>query len=147
MRSRLIVGLHKTANDYRRSELAKIHIAKAQLGLDDDTYHDILWTLSRVKSSADLDSQGRFKLLAHFRSLGWKSSRKKRGKNNDPKSRKIWSLWYQLKDAGLIGSATARALRSEIKKLTGCDDLKFCSEAQKSHVIEVLKKWLDRARK
>jgi phage gp16-like protein len=60
------VGLHKTANDYRRSELAKIHIAKAQLGLDDDTYHDILWTLSRVKSSADLDSQGRFKLLAHF---------------------------------------------------------------------------------
>lgn len=134
----------RTADDYRRSELAKIHIAKKDLGLDRDTYEDILWTICRVKSSANLDSQGRFKLLKHFRSLGWKSSRKK-GKINDPKSRKIWSLWYQLKDAGLIGSATARALRSEVKKLTGCDDIKFCDEAQKSHVIEVLKKWLARA--
>jgi len=135
----------KSPSDYRRSELGKIHIAKAALGLDDDTYRDVLWTIGRVRSAADLDSQGRFKLLAHFRSLGWNASWKKKGKINDPKSRKIWSLWYQLKDAGLIGSATAKSLRSEVKKLTGCDDLKFCDEAQKSHVIEILKKWLERS--
>ena len=137
----------KSPADYRRTELAKIHIARAALGLDRDTYEDILWTICRVRSSADLDSTGRFKLLKHFRSLGWAPSRGKNSAPMDAKSRKVWSLWYQLKDAGLIGTATARTLRTEVKTLTGCDDLKFCTEAQKSHVIECLKQWLARASK
>jgi len=134
----------KSPSDYRRSELAKIHVAKKALGLDDDTYRDVLWTICTVRSSADLDSHGRFKLIAHFKALGWKPARAKKPEL-DAKSRKVWSLWYQLKEAGLIGTATARTLRTEVKKLTFCDDLKFCTEAQKSHVIEVLKQWLARA--
>jgi len=128
----------------RNAELGKIHIAVKDLCLDRDTYEDILWTVARVRSAADLDSQGRFKLLAHFRALGWKATEKKKH-NNDAKTSKIWSLWYQLKDRGLIASPTAKALRTEVHNLTGCSDLKFCTEAQKSHVIECLKKWLDRA--
>lgn len=134
----------KTPEQYRRSELAKIHLAKKDLCLDDDTYRDVLWTVCRVKSAADLDSQGRFKLIAHFKSLGWQSSRGKRPKL-DPQSRKIWSLWYQLKDAGLLASASAKSLRTEVKKLTGCDDLRFCDSSQKNMIIECLKQWLERA--
>jgi len=134
----------KTPDQYRRSELAKIHLAKKDLCLDDDTYRDVLWAVCRAKSAADLDSQGRFKLIAHFKSLGWQSSRGKRPKL-DPQSRKIWSLWYQLKDAGLLASASAKSLRSEVKKLTGCDDLRFCDSGQKNIIIECLKKWLERA--
>jgi len=134
---------NRTPADYRRVELGKIHIAKKSLGLDDDTYRDVLWAVCRVRSSADLDSQGRFKILAHFRSLGWKQSRGKRSKL-DPQSRKIWSLWYQLKDAGLLASVSAKSLRTEVKKLTGCDDLRFCDEEQKSLIIECLKMWLYR---
>jgi len=133
----------KTPEDYRRAELGKIHMAKKALGLDDDTYRDVLWAVCRVRSSADLDSQGRFKLIAHFKHLGWKSSRGKRPKL-DPQSRKVWSLWYQLKDAGLLASASAKALRTEVKKLTGCDDLRFCDIEQKNLIIECLKKWLAR---
>ncbi|EAU53549.1 gp16 family protein [Mariprofundus ferrooxydans] len=62
----------KTPAEYRRSELAKIHLAKKDLGLDDDTYRDVLWTICRVRSAADLDSTARFKLIKHFESLGWK---------------------------------------------------------------------------
>ena len=140
----------RTAEDHRRAELAKIHMAAKALGLDRDTYEDVLWTICRVRSAADLDSQGRFqgrfKMLAHFRSLGWNQKPKRKRTNYDPKDRKIWSLWYQLKDAGLIAEASARGLRSEVKALTDCDDLKFCTAAQKSHIIECLKKWLERAR-
>jgi len=142
---RCIVPRSKSPADYRRSELGKIHIAKAALGLDRDTYEDILWTICRVRSSADLDSTGRFKLLKHFKSLGWSPSSSKKRPALDAKSRKVWSLWYQLKEAGLIGTATAKSLRTEVKKLTACDDLKFCTEDQKSHVIECLKQWLARA--
>jgi len=136
----------KTPSDYRRAELGKIHIAAKALGLDRDTYEDVLWTVCRVRSSADLDSQGRFQLLAHFESLGWAPTRKKRGQNNTPIDSKVWSLWYKLKEAGLIASVSAKGLRNEVKNLTGCDDLTFCTNDQKSHIIECLKKWLERSK-
>ena len=71
---------HKTAEQYRRSELAKIHMAKKDLGLDDDAYRDVLKNICGVDSAKHLDSQGRFKLLKHFANLGWGKTRPKYGR-------------------------------------------------------------------
>jgi len=71
---------HKTPEQYRKAELAKIHIAKKALALDDDTYRDILKNVCKVDSASKLDSQGRFQLLKHFESLGWKKTRPKYGR-------------------------------------------------------------------
>jgi len=71
--------MRKTPEQYRKAELAKIHIAKKALGLDDDSYRDVLRNVCKVDSSAKLDSQGRFKLLKHFERLGWKNTRPKYG--------------------------------------------------------------------
>lgn len=60
----------RTAPDHRRRELAAIHIARAQLGLDDGTYRDMLWTVARVRSAADLDFAGRQRVLDHMASRG-----------------------------------------------------------------------------
>jgi phage gp16-like protein len=73
---------NRTPEQYRRAELGKIHIAKKALGLDDDCYRDVLWTVCRVRSAADLDSTGRFKLIKHFESLGWSQGRKKAPKSS-----------------------------------------------------------------
>lgn len=62
----------KTALDIRKRELAQIHVAKSQLGLDDDTYRAMLWTVARVKSAADLDWAGRKKVLDHLKAKGFK---------------------------------------------------------------------------
>lgn len=58
--------------DQRRRDLAAIHAAKRDLAMSDDAYRDILWSVARVKSSADLDQAGRSKVLDHFRACGWK---------------------------------------------------------------------------
>lgn len=58
---------------YRTSQLAQIHIAKKELGMDDDTYRAMLWTCARVESSADLDYAGRLKVLEHLKARGWKN--------------------------------------------------------------------------
>jgi len=130
---------------YRRRELGRIHVAKKSLGLDDDCYRDILERICNVKSAAELDSQGRFKLLKHFESLGWKpTARFSNKKNNDLKTKKIWSLWYQLNEAGKIQSASATGLRSFCKNRIGVDDVRFCNDAQKHQLIEMLKQWLGR---
>lgn len=57
-------------SDTRRKDLAKIHLAKKQLGLDDEQYRDLLWVVARVRSSADLDEFGRKKIINHLRDCG-----------------------------------------------------------------------------
>ena len=57
--------------DARNGQLAQIHIAKKYLGLNDDTYRAMLFTLARVRSSSELDHAGRAKVLAHLKACGW----------------------------------------------------------------------------
>lgn len=64
--------------DRRRRDLAKIHVAKKQLGIDDDTYREMLWAVARVRSSADLDYTGLQKVLAHLTSRGFKAAQGRR---------------------------------------------------------------------
>lgn len=59
-------------NNTKQAEIAKIHIAKKDLGLDDETYRSLLWTAARVHSSKDLDHAGRAAVLDHFKARGWK---------------------------------------------------------------------------
>ncbi len=54
----------------RSKDLARIHLAKKDLGLDDDAYRAMLWTVARVRSAADLDAAGRRKVIEHLRSRG-----------------------------------------------------------------------------
>ena len=58
------------ADGLRRALLAKVHVAKKQLGLDDPEYRAVLARFE-VESSAALDIRGLESLLAHFRDLGW----------------------------------------------------------------------------
>ena len=55
----------------RHRELAAIHVAKKQLGLDDDAYRDMLFTVARVRSAADLDHAGRQAVIEHLRKRGF----------------------------------------------------------------------------
>jgi phage gp16-like protein len=66
--------------DTRKSLLAKVHIAKAQLQLDDAAYRAVLARFDAA-SAADLDMGGLEKLLHHFAKLGWeaKTARKRKG--------------------------------------------------------------------
>lgn len=62
----------------RLAELAKIHIAKKELGLDDDTYREMLFTIARVRTASALDEHGRRRVLEHLRSRGFDSKKGKR---------------------------------------------------------------------
>lgn len=53
------------------SSLAKIHIAKAQLGLDDDTYRALLARVAGVRSAKELSPRQIGAMLAEFERLGW----------------------------------------------------------------------------
>ena len=63
-------------SESRRNELAKIHIGAKQLGLDEETYRDMLETVAGKLSAAELDERGRREVLAHLRERGAKFQRK-----------------------------------------------------------------------
>ncbi len=62
----------------RRNDLAIIHLAAVQLGMDtsdkneDSAYRSMLWSVARVRSSAALDFAGRKKVIDFLKSRGAK---------------------------------------------------------------------------
>ncbi len=130
------------------NDLAKIHIAKKALGLDDDTYRAMIRRIGGVESSAQLDAAGRRALLAEFRSKGWKpapgKAAKARALASDPQSRKIRSLWLALHAAGKVRDPSEKSLAHYVKRQTGVDRLNWLSVQQARTVIEALKGWAAR---
>jgi phage gp16-like protein len=67
----------KTYPDHRRAELAKIHIAKKDLGMTDDDYTAMLEAITGKTSAGDLNSRQRQAVLEHLANLGFKNDRKR----------------------------------------------------------------------
>ncbi len=58
----------------RNLQLSKIHIAKKDLGLDDETYRALLGRVAGVRSAKDLTPRQIGAVLAEFARLGWASA-------------------------------------------------------------------------
>ncbi|MFA5825833.1 MAG: regulatory protein GemA [Gallionellaceae bacterium] len=129
----------------QKREIQIIKIAQKQLGMDDETYRAMLWTVARVKSSTELDFAGRKKVLAHLESRGFKRTKPQPRKlADDPQSKMIRALWLQLHEAGKVRNPSESALAAFAKRQTGRDALQWLSGAEASALIEELKKWLAR---
>jgi phage gp16-like protein len=62
--------------DFKTRQLAKIHIAKKDLGLDEDTYRAIIKEQSkgRTASSTDLTMLERARVIRHMVQHGWEDT-------------------------------------------------------------------------
>lgn len=122
----------------RRRDLASIHIAKKQLGMEDDSYRHMLWSVARVRSAGELDFPGRKAVLAHLKACGFTP---KRVGASDPLSRKIRALWLRLKARGALRDPSEKALESYVEHQTSVKKLQWLSSEQAAQVIESLKAW------
>ena len=120
-----------------RLDLAKIHIAKKELGLDDATYRRILWDRYERESAAELSDSESADLIELFREKGWRTvTTRQRGL--------ILMLWHRLEECGAIRHPGTAALASFIEHATGKNDLRRLTVREASRVIEGLKKWHER---
>lgn len=108
-----------------RRKLSLVHVAKAQLGLDDDAYRGVLQS-GGVRSARDLDDEGFAAVMRRFEALGFRSSRKRRalgerrGMASDRQLELIRMLWLEY-----AGKDQERGLGHWLERRFGVSDLRF----------------------
>ena len=133
------------AKTERNRLLAKVHIAKKDLGLDDDVYRELLDNMFGRRSAADLSTNDLFRLLRHFRSCGWRQKPSRSGWMDLPagismeaQKRYVAALW------GALGYKMS-GLDYRCKKQFGVD--RFMWLANREHLMTLAKDLVNRCKR
>lgn len=126
-----------------------IHVAKRELGLDEDTYRAMLVNVTGMDSTKTMPLYKLEAVVKHLKQTGFKvrSKPQTRSLADDAQSKKIRALWLDMHDEGIVKNPSEAALASYVKRLTSVDRLEWLSTEQASSVIETLKKWQKRMTK
>lgn len=133
------------ADQQRRGDLARIHMLKDALGLDRDTYEDILVENGHQRSSADMDSFGRQRVITQLEYLLSKKDpahpqlRRRPGDRPgrpvgqlSPQMKKIEALLADAKREWAYGHSVAERVCGGVTRL------EWCNPAQLGKVIAAL---------
>lgn len=130
----------------RKSKLAQIHIAKAQLAMDDDSYRAMLKRVAGADSAKELPDWKLDNVIKELKRLGFKSAVTKQNRTlaDDAQSSMIRGLWLELSDMGVVRNRSEEALARYVKRMAKVDALQWLSTKQASNIIESLKAWIER---
>ncbi len=128
-----------------RQLLAKIHIAKKELALDEETYREILNSQFGVRSSASLDNTKALRLIRYFEEKGWQPKSKPKKYDDQrgdiysatPKQKRlIEALWHNV----YRGNDETKHLRQFLWNHFKVSDIRFLDKDKAHMAIEALKK-------
>ena len=136
------------ARDPKKARYALINIARGQLGLDEETYRALLYSVTgksslRTMSLRELDS-----VIDRMKADGFQHKPKSktpprragtRALADDPHSRKARALWLAGYHLGVIRDPREEALVAFARRLTGKDALQWTVSEDANDVIEALK--------
>ncbi len=132
------------------SSIAAIHVAKKQLGLDDDTYRAKLTNITGKASVKDMTEAERQKVLTVFRNEALRRAPTARRTDGRQKltgkfAKKLQALWIAGYNLGVVENRDDAALLAFVKRQTGLDHTRFLHHAEDARAaIEALKAWLHR---
>lgn len=140
----------KEMTQERKILLGKIHIAKKALGLDDDTYRSIIFAAVGKNSGKDCTDRQLLKVVKAFEDKGWKHRKNPNQYRKVPTGRadleKIYALWGQLQDMGVVKSTNLVDLDKWVTRMTKGkrSSAQFLEESWAQRIIECLKQWIAR---
>jgi phage gp16-like protein len=127
-----------------------VHMAKKELGLDDETYRAVLEQVTRHSSAAECSDAELLGLVEAFKRRGWtpkprlRDDGRPRRPSNNAHVRKVWAEWNALIRTGVVRNPTREALRAFVERLTGIADPEWLSPQETNRVVEALKAWRGR---
>lgn len=135
------------------SSIAAIHVAKKQLGLDDDVYRAKLYNITGKRSAKDMTEGERQSVLSVFRNEGFDPKPAERRSDGRQKlsgkyAKKLQALWIAAWNLGLVENRDDAALLAFVKRQTGIEHTRFLQYHDDASVaIEGLKAWINRSAK
>ncbi len=121
--------------DNRSREIAAIHTAKRDLGMDEETYRAMLKNLTGFDSAASLDWRMRRKVLDHLKASGWQSKRRSTpASDKAPMIAKIRALLIN-HPTGAKSDAYADGIA---KRMFGVQRMEWCDLGQLHKIIQSL---------
>ncbi len=127
----------------RNPNLAKIHIAKKELGMDESTYRAMLRTHGGVDSSKDLTLIGAAKVLAHLEKCGFEPKAAKAAVRTKPKvggDRQLLmnKIEAQLADARRPWAYADGVVKRLFINTTKVERIEFCDAEHLGKVVAAL---------
>lgn len=132
----------------RRALIAKIHVAKKQLGLNDDDYRAVLLDVGGAASAADMADAKLVAVVRHFEARGFTATARKPGtprRADSPMALKARALWISLHQLGAIEDGSEAALEGFARRQLGVTKMQWADQAQGYKLIEALKARAQRA--
>lgn len=144
------IMISRNAQNNRKGLIAKIHIAKGKMALDDGSYRMLLMRVTDKDSCSKLSFDQLKKVLDEFKVLGFKDDyRKKRSGTrkmaDDEQSKLIRALWISLYHLGKVRDPSEEALTSFVKRMAKVKALQWLSAVEADKVISALRDWMKRA--
>ncbi|HHR4769164.1 TPA: gp16 family protein [Salmonella enterica] len=126
-----------------------IHIAKSQMGMDTDTYRQMLISITGETSTSVMNPGQLNKVLAAMKAKGFKVKPARKARTTHsladyPQAKKLRALWLEMYAQGFVRDSSEEALRRWIKRETGVDGLQWLEPDMASNAIEKLKNWQER---
>jgi phage gp16-like protein len=141
-------ALRRGDRDARVRLIRRIHVAKRELALAEDSYRGLLLRIGGHESCAGMGLDQLSLVWSEFQRLGagiGRPGRPRHKAQHDPAFGKAQALWLSLWNLGAIKDASDRALARFIAHQTGLASPQWLRRAEdKVKVIEALKDWLAR---
>lgn len=149
-------------NDSANRLKGLIQVAKKDMALDDDNYRLILYSVAGKSSTKQMTVSELRKVLDAFVANGFVVTAKakpnpkvvpinkdvklpnRKPRNNDPRLKKIWKLWYLLAEHGQC-KGNSKSLNAFCKRQVGVENMDWLKTHEDYRaVIEGLKDWCTR---
>ena len=131
------------------SSYAIIHVARKQLGLDDDTARDVYEQATGKRSLRAMSEGERYKVVSALKDRGFNPTLNARSDGHNKLTgkyaKKLQALWIDAWNLGIVQNRNDAALIAFVKRQTGVDHVRFLSNAEDAaKAIEAIKGWIAR---
>ena len=126
--------------------IAKVHLARKELGIADEDYRHILAGLTGHDSCATMSDAQLHAVIADMKRRGWKEGAPSARRAADtPMAKKARALWLGLHQLGVIRNPSEQALEAFARRQLRCDRMQWADQSQAFRLIEALKAMAERA--
>lgn len=129
----------------RKSLIAMIHIGKARLGMDEETYRAWLEKRTGKRSCASVPFDDMSRLVAELRALGALSAPPSKvvgGRGANRPTEAQWNMArYLAREIGLDGGIEGQAFASFCKRITKVENPRFLTKDAMQKLLTGLEKW------